>query len=109
MSKLAVADFMGKSGTTYQFEVHAWGSEFEAAGGVYAITKRAVTNGKGSHIFIYFGQTGDLSERFEDHAKASCFIKNGVNCICVHFESDEKTRLAIESDFLEGYGTPCND
>ncbi|MGO9403266.1 MAG: hypothetical protein ACLPVW_07325 [Terriglobales bacterium] len=109
MSKLAVADFMGKSGKTYQFEVHAWGSEFEAVGAVYAITKRSVTNGNGSHIFIYFGQTGNLSERFEGHEKADCFTRNGANCICVHFESDEELRLAIEADFLEGYGTPCNE
>lgn len=109
MSKLADADFMGKSGTTYQFQVYAWGTALEAVGGVYAITKRSVTNDKGSHVFIYFGQTADLSERFEVHHKASCFTKNGANCVCVHFESDEKTRLAIASDFTEGYGTPCNE
>jgi len=109
MSKIAVADFMGKSGKTYQFEVHAWGADFEAAGAVYAITKRTVANGKGSHVFIYFGQTSNLAERLEDHPQTSCFTKNGVNCVCVHFESDEEIRLAIASDFTEGYGTPCND
>ncbi len=108
MSKLADADFMAKSGKIYQFQVYEWGNEFAAVGAVYAITKRTVTGGKGSHNFIYFGQTGDLSERFEDHPQASCFLKNGVNCICVHFESDEKIRLAIEADFIEAYGTPCN-
>ena len=108
MSKIADADFMGKSGKIYQFRVYAWGTNFKAVGGVYAITKRTVTNDNGSHLFIYFGQTGDLSKRLEDHPKASCFIKNGVNCICVHYESDEKTRLAIEADFIEAYGAPCN-
>ena len=109
MSKVADADFMGKSGKTYQFQVYEWGNEFAAVGAVYAITKRLLANGKGSHIFIYFGQTGDLSARFEDHPEASCFVKNGANCICVHLESDEKKRLAIWSDFIEGYDAPCNE
>jgi hypothetical protein len=108
MSKIADANFTGKSGKTYEFHVYEWGTDFKAVGAVYAITKRTVKDGKGLHTFIYFGHTGDLSERFDDHHKASCFTKNGVNCICVLLESSEKTRLAIESDLIDGHDTPCN-
>ncbi len=109
MAKISDANFTGKSKNSYAFGVYEWGTEFKALGAIYVITKRTVdAGGQGSHTFIYIGQTGDLSERFDNHHKASCFTKNGVNCICVHLESNEKIRLAIESDLIDGNSTPCN-
>lgn len=109
MAKIADANFTGKSGQTYSFQVYAWGTGFKSLGAVYAITKRVVTNGKGHHTFIYFGHTGDLSERFDDHHKDNCFTRNDVNCICILLESNEATRLAIETDLIRAHNTPCND
>jgi hypothetical protein len=109
MGKIADATFTGRSKKNYDFAVYAWGTEFKALGAVYVITQRTVTDNKGIHKVIYFGQTGDLSERFDNHHKASCFKKNGVNCICILLESNEKTRLAIESDLIDGNDTLCND
>ena len=108
MSRIADAEFTGKSGS-YSFGVYPWGTDFTAIGAVYVITKRtADADTKGTHHFIYLGQTADLSERFDNHHKASCFTKNGANCICIHLEGNEKTRLAIESDLIAGNDTPCN-
>lgn len=110
MSKLGTATFTGVSGKEYGFNVYSWGTEFKAIGGVYIVSKRRVDEkGKGRHTFIYIGHTGDLSERFDDHHKADCFTQHGVNCISIHAEDSEKTRLAVESDLIDGNDTPCND
>jgi predicted GIY-YIG superfamily endonuclease len=109
MAKIADATFSGSTGK-YDFEVYPWGTGFRNVGAVYIITSRvADATGKGMHTFIYIGQTGDLSERFDNHHKAKCFTKNGVTHVCVHLESNEKSRLAIERDLIAGHKTPCND
>jgi len=108
VSKIADAEFTGKVGS-YNFVVYPWGTDFKAVRAVYVITKRtADIYSRGTHSFIYIGQTGDLSERFDNHDKADCFTKRGANCICIHEESDEQKRLAIESDLLDGNDTACN-
>jgi hypothetical protein len=100
----------GASGNKYTFYVHGLGTEFKAAGGVYAVLK-AVSNQAGSltYYVIYIGQTGDLSERFDNHHKADCFRRNGANRISAFCEGTEKARLAAESDLIAKYDPPCND
>lgn len=105
MSSLGTITFKGGSGRTYDFSIYRWGQEFNSVGAVYAITR---ASGQ-SHSVLYIGQTGDLSERFDNHHKAGCFARNGVTHICVRPESSEVTRLAIERDLLAGYTTTCND
>jgi hypothetical protein len=110
MAKIADADFEGDSGSKYSFIVYPFGQAFKAVGGVYIVTKRTVkSDGGGSHDFIYIGQTGDLSARFDDHHKAECFKKYGANCICVHVSSDESQRFEIETDLCRHHSTRCND
>lgn len=92
----------GKSGASYDFEIYPWGQEFRPVGGVYVVLKSA-TDGT-----IYIGQTGDLSERFDAHHKASCLDRYGKTHIGVHLESSEARRLAIESDLIANYQPPCN-
>src|SRR5204862_34065 len=93
----------GASGRTYQFEVHPWGTPFNPLGAVYAVLQSR-TDG-----LIYIGQTGDLSERFDDHHKATCFDRHGKTHIGVCTEASEQRRLAIESDLIANYKLPCND
>jgi predicted GIY-YIG superfamily endonuclease len=108
MAKTADATFSGSTGK-YAFEVYPWGTGFKNIGAVYIITSRTVdATGKGTHTFIYIGHTGNLSERFDDHHKAQCFAKNGVTHICIHLDSNEQSRLAIERDLIAGNKTPCN-
>ena len=81
----------GASGTTYDFWVYPWGQEFKAVGGVYLILKRQTVNG--NYGLLYIGQTGDLSERFDNHHKKPCFDRNGKTHIAARVESAEQKRL----------------
>lgn len=110
MAKIADATFEGLSGAKYGFAIYPLNQDFRAVGAVYIVTKRIINNqGVGNHYFIYIGQTGDLSVRFNNHHKAACFSKNGANCICVHVCSGESERFDIETDLCRNHLAPCND
>ena len=109
MAKIADATFTGKTGN-YSFEVFPTDTSFNAVAAVYVFTKRNVgSDGKGTHTLLYIGQTDSLKNRIPDHEKWACANRNGVNCICVHRDDDEKSRLAKEADLRAGHNTPCND
>lgn len=109
MAKLATITFKGKSGNKYTFNVYSFDTDFKAIGAVYFVTERTEkADGTGSHTRIYVGQTGDLSERIDNHHKQDCFEENDANCICVHSESNEDKRLEIEADLIDNYNPPCN-
>lgn len=110
MAKIATLEITGKSGTSYTFNVYPIDQSWKEIGAVYAVTKRTEKQGGGgSHTYIYVGQTDNMDERHSNHHKESCFKKHKANCICVHSESSEKKRLAIEDDILNGHDWPCND
>lgn len=109
MAKFGDGTFVGASGSGYTFTAYTLDQAFNPVGAVYVITKRTPKpQGGGNHDFIYIGQTGDLSERFDNHHKAACFKKNGANCICVHVNSNEQQRFKIETDLCRNNVTPCN-
>ncbi|MDE2462124.1 MAG: GIY-YIG nuclease family protein [Alphaproteobacteria bacterium] len=106
---MATIAFTGKSKKRYKFTVHPLGTEFKSVGAVYFITSRKKTkSGSYVHTRIYVGETGDLSERFDNHHKEKCFKKHGANCICIHREEDEDARLEIEQDLIDLCDPPCN-
>ena len=94
----------GRSGAKYVFELYEWGTSFNAVPGVYTVLRRD-TDG---YAVIYVGQTGDLSERLEDHHKAWCFDRHRRSHIGVRQDSAEKSRLATEADLIANYRPPCN-
>lgn len=99
----------GKSGTKYTFEVHSLDTSFRPVAAVYAITKRTPKpDGSGTHDVIYIGQTGELSDRFDSHHKASCFKSHQATSACIHQDTNEKSRLDKESDLIGAYNPPCN-
>lgn len=109
MAKIEDVTFTGASGRRYQFGAYPWGADFKELGAVYVVTRRSAgVLGGSSYAPLYIGQTSDLSERFDNHHKASCFVRNGVNSICVYVEGAESTRLGIERDLLGSHQTPCN-
>ena len=109
MAKIGTLTLTGASGTKYTFNVYPYDTEFKAIGAVYYISKRTEkTDGSGSHAEIYIGETGDLSERFDNHHKEPCFKKHNANCISIHQESNEDKRLKIEEDLIDAYNPPCN-
>ena len=110
MARLNTVTFTGKSGKKYEFNVYPMDEGFKAVGAVYVITRRIKDpDGSHAHKRIYTGETGDLSERFDDHHKAQCFRDNNANCVCTHVDNDKQSRLAKETDLLGNYTTPCND
>lgn len=109
MAKIADATFKGRTGS-YSFEVYPSDTGFKAVGAVYIFTKRTVNAaGKASHELVYIGQTESLKDRIPDHEKWPCAERNGVNCVCVHMDDDEDSRLAKETDLRAANDTPCND
>ena len=108
MSNTPTLKLKGASGREYAFLVYPWGREFKSVGAVYAATRCTSNTGEGTHTIVYIGQTADPSERFDNHHKADCLRRHGVNCICVHEETNEKARLAIGADLIAAYKPPCN-
>lgn len=94
----------GQSGAQYEFEVYPWGTVFNSVGGLYLVLKKQPSN----YGVLYIGQTGDLSERFDNHHQGACFTRNGKTHIAVRGEGSEQRRLAIETDLIRNYQTSCN-
>jgi len=105
MQNLDVLTAKGASGLEYTFQVHAWGTPFNAVAAVYIVLRKDGTLKQA----LYIGQTSDLSQRFENHHKSVCFDRNGKTHIAVLPEPSEQRRLAMEADLINGYRTPCND
>lgn len=108
MAKIAEATFSAH-GSKYTFNVHGADTSFKDVGAVYIFTQRTVKNGKGTHSFLYIGETGELGTRIANHEKWACVNANGCNCICVHRVDDEGARLIIEAALRNSNPTPCND
>lgn len=96
---------MGASGQQHQFGVYPWGTRFTAVGGLYLVLKKQSSS---NYDVLYVGQTGNLSERFDNHHKQASFDRHGRTHIAVKAESGEKARLAIETDLIRKYQPPCN-
>lgn len=85
-------------------------TSFKALGAVYFVTRRVPKpEGGGSHTYLYVGETGDLSTRFDDHHKQTSFDQHNANCIGIHLDSSQKSRLSKESDLHLGHEWLCND
>lgn len=95
----------GISGAQYEFDIYRWGTSFTPVGGLYLVLKKQPT---GKYELLYVGQTGDLSERFDNHHKQSSFDRRGKTHIAVRGEATEKGRLAIEADLIQNYQPVCN-
>ena len=95
----------GRSGAKYQFWVYPWGQEFKAQGGVYAVLREEA----GTYVVVYVGQTGDLSERFDNHHKSACFAGHLRTHIAAQVQESERQRLGIERDLIDFYDPPCNE
>jgi len=110
MASLGSITWSGASGEALEFTIYEWGKQFKAVGAVYVISHRTpkLSDG-GRHEPIYIGETGDLSERFDDHHKASCISRHGPNRICIHRDGNAKSRRHKEADLIQKWSPPCND
>lgn len=109
MAAIATYIFTGDSGTMYKFNVYPKDTNFKALGAVYFITQRyEKTPGNFHHHPIYVGQSGDISKRFDNHHRVNCFERHNWNCICIHQDSSEISRIQKERDLIERYDPDCN-
>jgi hypothetical protein len=110
LTKIATLTVTGASGRTYGFNIYPIDTKFANVAAVYLVTKRVPnTNGGGNHTYIYVGQTGSLPDRFDNHHKEACFRARGANCVGVHQDGNEQSRLAKERDIYLKHRPPCND
>ncbi len=110
MAGLGPVTFEGVYGEQYLFQIYTLDTTFKPLGAVYAILDRHPNPQGGGYLAtpIYFGQTGDLSARFEDHHRQLCFARNGANCIGIHLDGDETSRRAKETDLIRRWKPTCN-
>lgn len=107
----------GESGKEYQFQLYTFDtfedikSAWNSIPALYLFTRRELSNGAYYHTYLYLGETGDLSTRFQNHHKESEIMSHGSNCIGIysHVPADEPGRLNLERDLLLANKFPCND
>lgn len=111
MAKVGTITFTGESGNEYDFDIYPIDTTWrDGIGAVYVVTYRyKKENGKFYHTRIYIGQTDDLKGRLEDHHQIECIQNHDANCVCIHLDADEKSRVKKETDLIRGNSTKCND
>ena len=97
--------WIGQSGEKYNYWIYKIGYALASSPGNYVFACKTESN---TFKPIYIGQTGDLSERFDNHHKMPCITRNGATHICAHKKSDEAARLAEEDDLIQNYNPVCN-
>ena len=94
----------------FEFTVVDIGAVLPDVPGCYVFIKEGTALG-GGWMPIYFGETGDLSERFDSHHAMPCIKRNGATHMGV-FTSDalkDKTlRRDLEQHLIDENPTPCN-
>lgn len=105
----------GSSGTEYTFHLWSFDDFNDIKGsfrgcGLYLFTKRYLTEGVYRHKYLYIGETGDYSTRYDNHHKEKDLREFDSNCIgfLSMQNSSEDERKEIEKDILSAYNLPCN-
>ena len=94
--------FPSVSGAPYLLSVHRCGEPFKALAAVHGVLSRI----ERGYRVVYVGQTGDLSCRFDNHHKESCFAQARATHVAFHLKARETRRLGIEADLLRAYTRP---
>lgn len=100
-------NWKGQSGQTYKYTIYPIDPlpDFNAIAGNYAFAKETEPK---THKVLYFGETDNLSERFNNHHKWDECIRNGATHIHVHLSGGKQARLAEERDLIGNYNPICN-
>ena len=106
VTQTSMIHWKGKSGAIYRYELRTIGNTLPAAAGNYVVCRH---NGNGLYSAIYVGETGDLSERLDDHHKAWCIALLGATHISFRPNyAGEVARRTEEQDIVGKYAPPCN-
>ncbi len=105
----ALVSWTGISGNPYQFEVYAWGQEFNPVSGVYILCRLV---GPGRYEALYVGEAKSLHDRLNtglhDHDGAKRAIRERATHIAVLRTYDDTYRLGVETDLRHGLDPICN-
>ena len=97
----------GESGKEYKYWIFKIGHPLKQIPGNYCFAKETKPK---TWTPIYFGETEDLSERFDNHHKMPCIKREGATHIHAHeSNADKKVRCAEEADLVAKRQPPCND
>lgn len=105
-NEVTTINWPGASGRRYKYWIYPLGHEMKAAAGNYCFAKQTAP---GRWSPVYFGQTGNLSERFENHHKMTCALRYGATHIHAHLNAGgDQARLDEETDLVRQWSPPCN-
>jgi hypothetical protein len=98
--------FIGKSGERYRFDVYSLSNALPAVAAVYVVTRRTFDDRtfatRGTHRTLAIGETANLAATFIGKADLKSLEARGATSICIYAVADEKNRLRIEQDLIEG-------
>jgi alpha-L-arabinofuranosidase len=104
---ISSAVFRGKK-NRYDFQVFPIDAEFEDVSAIYIISKRKIDKRKRAHhALVCIGQTDSISGEMKKHKKGKCVKQHQANAISILPETNEKTRLKIETDLKAAHTIPC--
>ena len=106
MGDLGIHLWSGQSGQKYRYTVYMFGTAFGPGPANYIFAREVRA---GHYVPLYFGQTADLSEPFDDQIAVECLKQNRVTHIHVrHSDAREEIRRAERSDLISVWNPPCN-
>ena len=107
---------IGQSGKSYLFRVYPIDKESLEPNGYFLHKDMAVCyvfckeTAETKFQSIYVGETGDASQRYDNHHKADCIRECGATHIAFYYDdmANEFSRMATEQDLIQGLNPPCN-
>lgn len=96
----------GQTGRKYTYYIYPIGTEFKPEPGNYIFARESSL---GEFTPVYIGETGDLSERFDNHHKMPCIRRAWATHIHVHINRDGvQARRSEEADLVDRWDPSCN-
>ena len=100
-------NWLGESGTGYQYEIYSLNSDFRPLPGNYIYARRTEDGG---WIPIYIAQTRDLHQRLEGHVRMDDAIGYGATHLHAHYCADgQAARCNEERDLIKRWQPVCNE
>lgn len=100
-------NWLGVSGTEYQYEVYSLDAEFRPLPGNYIYARQAED---GNWIPIYIAQTRDLHQRLEGHVRMDDAIASGATHLHAHYCAvGQAARCTEERDLIKHWQPVCNE
>ena len=84
MASEGTINWPGKSGAEYKYWIYPIDTTHRKIAGNYVFAEKMRS---GKFRAIYIGETGDMSERFDNHHKMPCITKQGATHITTHGNS----------------------